>query len=162
MDKCIARRHDAASTASNADPNALFIQKPPAKSPHLRCFVIYGCFVPLRCPVTNDQNHDMHTLPQRSASPTLAHIFSRDSLRTPAQNEPRPILAMRRLEARSGREKLRAKKQYMALGALQQFLAAIWLRARQEAERRSAQPGPSVNKRLNLRAFNGGSIALRG
>ena len=50
----IARWHDAASIAKAADPSALFIT-----SPLQSHRVSDALFHPLRCPVTNYQNHDI-------------------------------------------------------------------------------------------------------
>jgi len=62
--KSVARWHHATSTASNADPNALFINGPLQSHRIYDALLIYGCFVPLlRCPVTNDQNHDIAACP---------------------------------------------------------------------------------------------------
>jgi hypothetical protein len=100
----IAHRHDAALTASNADPASLSIKAPCkviASPPAMPCLSIVVSSL-CACPVTTYEIHDSADLPldrtwRSISSPSRSSRAT--SVRHPGPNEPVPISPMRRVRS---------------------------------------------------------------
>ncbi len=109
--------------------------KPPAKSPrnHVRCFVIFGCFVPLRALLRQTKSTTLATCPSIAPpiDPDAPVCFSRGKPRPSGSNEPATHLTMRRvrdLECEPRETASARKNRHSVNGCASISIRAFWRR----------------------------------